>query len=182
MVRVEHDHLAERSWVDEPQFLRRATGQVQHDMSVIRTRRAIAGDEHAATHAQMDHQCIARVQGTDDVLAAAPDRRHRRPRQSVDQLLTRGAPHRSFATDLHSLDPPADDERDHATANGFDLREFRHDQTPSDNADSESNASDAACCSASFFDFPSPTPRATPSTSTVAVKVLEWSGPVSVNR
>jgi hypothetical protein len=74
----------------------------------------------------MNHQRIPGVERANDVLAAAANRCDRRPGQTVDQRLRRGAAHGSIPTDLDTVDATTDDERDHPAPNRLDLRKFWH--------------------------------------------------------
>ena len=103
-------------------------------------------------------------------LPRRPIESDRRAGEAVDQRLARRAAHRALTADLDAFDAAADHERDHPAPNRLDLGQLGHAYSSAARA---SYASEAACCSACFFDFPSPAPSAVPATSTVALNVLE---------
>ncbi len=68
VVGVVDDHLPERAGVDEQQI---GSAEVEDDVGVHRALGAGFDEEHLAGHAQVDHQRVARVEWTQEVLAAA---------------------------------------------------------------------------------------------------------------
>ena len=176
VVRVEHDDLAERARVDEPQLVRRMLAvrvEVHHDVRVRRPLGAFVGDQHLTAHPQVDHHLVAGVERQAQVLAMAVGGRDRGTGQPVDQRLPRRAPHGALATDLDPVDAPSDGEPVEPAADRLDLGQLGHQL-----AVRKANAADAAACSADFLERPSPSPTTCLATLTVAWKRLSWSGPV----
>ena len=121
--------------------------------------------------------------GRQEVLPTPVGSDDRGSRQSVDDRLCRRAPHRSEPADLDPFDPPADGEAGEAPPDGLDLWQFGHAsfririgqagiQTAVKRRRARRSASEAAICSAAFFERPSPSPMMRPSSTTVAKNLL----------
>ena len=120
---VVDDHLPERARVDEQEV---GIAEVEDDVGVQGSLGAAVDEEHLARHAQVDHQRVARVEWTQEVLAAAPGGREGGAGEPVDQRLARRAPDRPLAADLDPLDSSSDDEPLETSPDGLDLRELGH--------------------------------------------------------
>ena len=168
VVGIEHDHLAERARVDEPQLLGRLAGQRQHDVGVGKRRRPPRDEQELAAHPQVHHQRVAGVERAEQVLAAPAGGEDRRAGEAVDQLAGRRAPDRPFAADVDGEDLPADDPLLEPSADGLDLRQLRHQRVVGLAESRSSPAASAAACSAAFFERPVPSPAIRPSITTVA--------------
>jgi hypothetical protein len=93
VVRVEHDHLAERPWIDEQQLGRserprlrwlRRRSKVEHDVGVQRTGGARLDEEQLTGHPQVNHQGVSGVERAQQILPAAPGGDEGGARETVD--------------------------------------------------------------------------------------------------
>ena len=123
MFGVVDDHLPERARIDEQQV---GIAEMEYDVGVHWARRPGVDEQELASHPQVDHQAIARIEWREEVLAAATGSDEGAARETVDQCLARGAPHGSLATDFDALDAASDHETFQASPDRFDLRQFRH--------------------------------------------------------
>ena len=179
---IEDHHLAERPRIDEPQLLRPARRRGAARRACDRVGASPAG---LTSTRPLIRRWIIR--------SSPVSRAHRMylPRRPIDVTVVPVRPsisacarrptHRSLATDLDALDATADDERHQPAPNGLDLRQLRHRlATPRRRARRTPRTRPAARRASSTC--PRPRPSAVPSTSTVALNVLAWSGPDSVSR
>jgi hypothetical protein len=125
-------------------------------------------------HPEVGHEGVPRIEVQEHVLSPALHLGEFPSHQARGEILALPVPaddpHRvAGALHLYRLDPASHDVLLQIPAHHFDLRQLHPAPYAPTRSEMWSNASRAARCSASFFDFPTPAPIGSPPRNTVAV-------------